>query len=116
MTDLEITKLCAEAMEVPVKESIAHPMYGGGLFLEICTGRDPGNEGEYAPIHDDAQAMALVKKFGLWLTYAINPNRDNINLWVAHHAHRSNEEATNLDLNRAICECIAKMQEAKRGP
>jgi hypothetical protein len=60
MTDLEMKKLCAEAMGLRVKIS-QDRMYsaGSGLFIEIISERDPGNGGEYDPLRDDAQAMAL---------------------------------------------------------
>ena len=47
MTDLELTKLCAEAMGI----EISPVRHGDGDFSL------------YDPLHDDAQAMALVKKF-----------------------------------------------------
>ena len=91
MTDLEITRLCAEAMEI----IDAYPMYGGN---------------PYDPFHDDAQAMALVKKFLLSIDPAQpigwHVAKQETKFFDAAYAHED-------DLNHAICECVAKMQQAK---
>ena len=60
MTDLEMTKLCAEAMGL---ELFQVPEYGDVLFIvgDQC---EYGNV-PYEPLEDDAQAMALVKRFNL---------------------------------------------------
>ena len=77
MNDLEITRLCAEAIK-----------------LERFTA--------YTPLTNDKQAMMLVKKFHIALGWN-NPGwgafRQDTKQWV-----------TDADLNRAICECVAKMQ------
>ena len=97
MTDLEITKRCAEAMK---DESAA--------ALEFL---EEGHRGGYEPLHDDAQAMALVKKFELLLGKrepALNFGND---VWGVRGP--SGVGAQNIDLNRAICLCVAKMGAAK---
>ena len=91
MTDLEITKLCAEAMGIA---------WDKGCPNIMCAECD-----EYAipydPLHDDAQAMALMKKFpGACL--------DEFDLYVIMRGMDAP-----MDLNRAICECVAKMQKDK---
>lgn len=86
MTDLEMTKLCAEAI---------------GIW-EI---RDYHET--YDPLHDDAQAMGLVKRFRLFINSA-----DEEAYWkVAPHG----QGVTNChsDLNRAIVECVSQMQANK---
>ena len=84
MTDLEMTKLCAEAMGP--------------------SGRD---ERTYDPLHDDAQAMALVKKFQINIAwYEVNMPRPTFEPTVYMWRKK--------DLNRAIVECVAKMQAAKK--
>ena len=91
MTDIELTRLCAEAM---------------GLKF-------------YNPLHDDAQAMALVKRFSLrverggmsgivgfmhtakrWRVLADTPDIYKYETW-------------DEDMNRAIVECVANMQAEK---
>lgn len=89
MNDLEITKLCAEAMSIKIRPYI-----------------------EYDPLHDDAQAMALMKKFRLFI-YGHLP------FWVVISSQPTHEKMTDVimvdceDVNYAICRCVAKMQKAK---
>ena len=84
MTDLEITLLCAEAM-----------------------GYKPGEHYHWRPLHDDAQAMALVKKFRL----NIHAHDEQ---WKVEEWGDDGAMALHETLNRAICECVAKMQAAKK--
>ena len=116
MTDLEITKLCAEAMGMrPFRwyPSGAYPDQDGtyeirGNLVQYLGGNPLGgyNRHDYHPLHDDAQAMALVKKFGLHIVY----QPLCADTWLVDNADK---DAASNDLNRAICECVAKMQEAK---
>ena len=97
MTDLEMTRLCAEAMGYK-GEGISDHWGGFPIFASEV--------GPYDPIHDDAQAMALLKKFALTITpddggYLVYP--DDESYFVEN----------SRDLNRAIVECVAKMQKAK---
>ena len=102
MTDFEITKLCAEAMGWDVYE-INPGIWRVRIGVETVMGlTDDFCRTRYDPLHDDAQAMALVKKFAK----AIVRRKEgdwSINL----------DGARNADLNRAICECVAKMQKTK---
>ena len=99
MTDLEITKFCAEAMGYDAYEwQTSGVVTGSNLPILLPTGRKIS----YDPLHDDAQAMALVKMFNLCILPA------KVTVVVGQYS-----EARNLDLNRAICECVAKMQAKK---
>ena len=64
----------------------------------------------YDPLHDDAQAMALVKKFRLSI-------RNEVDQWrvseIGGDDIHQDEDGVNADLNRAICETVAKLQMAK---
>lgn len=103
MTDLEITRLCAEAMGLYIGADAEE--FGFPRWQHIM---------RYDPLHDDAQAMALVKKFRLTITlrdYVYAPNRHEWNVAVG----AGPIEAYETDLNRAICECVARMQKAKNG-
>ena len=96
MTDLELTRLCAEAMFDRLE-------WEQRLF-------------NYDPLHDDAQAMALVKKFRLLIE--LNPNILGRQVRVSGSEIASDIppfDKCNYEtaLNRAICECVAKMQAAK---
>jgi len=99
MTDLEITKLCAEAMGEPV----AQKWDDNSL---MCV--DGLRVWQYDPLHDDAQAMALVKKFKPMIdTYADGT-------WLVGGGWKNDVEVEGVDLNCAVCECIAQMQLARR--
>ena len=97
MDDLTATRLCAEAMGYTVHRY--HPeqlplrvrMALGGLIF------DPAS---YNPLHDDAQAMALVKRFPSECTDAINK------AWL-------HSRPGEFNINRAVAYCVARMQEVK---
>ena len=102
MTDLEMTKLCAEFMGVELVPRAIGPDGDPG-FQILGIGHGPIQW--YRPLHDDAQAMALMKKLHAHLVFDYE-----FKLWsccvqtfavIRHH-----------DLNRAIVECVAKMQSA----
>lgn len=105
MTDVEITRLCAKAMglvfEVPREFS------GQRIFEEMYAAK----KSQYNPLHEDAQAMALVKKFGL----LCDPQHDGQDFstdqgWEVSHPSLPEEYLSiSPDLNRAICECVAQM-------
>jgi hypothetical protein len=85
MDDLTMTRLCAEA---------------------VCRGREEVER--YDPISNDSQAMWLVKKLGL--TVGQTELRNDAD-WVV--ISRGGDTCADKDLNRAIVECVAKMQKAK---
>ena len=99
MDDLTATRLCAEAMGeqcVIYAESIPFMLDNGSL---------------YNPMHDDAQAMALVKRFGLSISTG-TPDGDS---WlVFKYAVDAAEYEHTTDLNRAIVYCVAAMKQAKK--
>lgn len=103
MNDLEITKLCAEAMGYSI------PQRKGDYVFSIPLGNTV--PGIYWPLEDDAQAMALVKKLDLSICCDI----------CAAHTHRwevfgmDNKSIFSNNLNHAICECCAKMWLSKKG-
>ena len=105
MTDHEMTQLCAQAMNLEVGEVTGY-LYIMPLILGV--GADGKNK-LYDPLHDDAQAMALVKKFYLNITRF--PHEEwQVNHWTGKNWTRS---CLHVDLTRAICECVAKMEESK---
>ena len=115
MTDIEITKLCAEAMGF-VAETFWGPIcqirgvYGVGThrFSNTTSGYWTV---DYDPLHDDAQAMALVKK--LKLDCGRFPEGGQ--WWCADVC--CNEPAIYArDLNRAVCEYVAKIQLSRHKP
>lgn len=104
MTDLEITKLCAEAMGIEMHSRL---VMGQAL---VGTGRGYIKETyhqiyDYDPLNDDAQAIALVKKFSLHID-----QRPGKQISVQPPDFESIATRTDTDLNRAICLCVAQLQ------
>lgn len=114
MTDIEMTKRCADAMG-----------------LKPCTEYRKDDSREFDPLYDDAQAMALVKKFALTVEPLVASNKGDAELtaWAgitkifatdgmewyvqtppmeAGNGHRW--DGLDADLNRAIVRCVAKMR------
>jgi len=113
MTDLEMTKLCAEAMEYTY-ETFNGTVYadcGPNAHLKICT--DNCTRYYYNPLHDDAQAMALVKKLRISPKYK-NGAWGIIEFFDVSENQGAFVDVSNPDLNRAVVECVAKMQTSKR--
>jgi hypothetical protein len=90
MTDLELTKRCAERM------GLAYTDFH--LPRVILTGENAGEA--YDPLHDKSQCMDLVIKLGLELRH----NADG-SWWVMGDG--SSED--NPDLLRAIVTCVANL-------
>jgi hypothetical protein len=108
VTDLEMTKLCAEAMGFDMVIEQGAVLWNGDMpqWYAQKVGRQPQDVESWAPLHDDAQAMALVKRF-----------RPNISgggdTWSAYIDRKLQSfGARHADLNRAIVECVAKMRAA----
>ena len=111
MTDLEITRLCAEAMGPESESGIRLDGLAGEGEPYSIRGRRP-----YDPLHDDAQAMALVKKMQLDIRRCHESGHDSPLHWRVYEEYSNDGlkcAGKNTDLNRAICECVAKMQKAK---
>ena len=104
MTDLEAMKLCAEAMSETINE------HNGYLFFYGPQYSSQQRNQHYDPLHDDAQAMALVKRFKLDLEPLFVGEEGE---WQAcqwredgnGRIHKKND----TDLNRAIVLCVAGM-------
>jgi len=104
MTDLEITKLCAEAIGIPFDLVRCARLKDAKdtSFVRYVNGP------LYDPLHNDAQAMALVKKFGLGIS---KQDWSDGRYWVVIVGDEISADQSNL--NRAICECVAKMEKSK---
>ena len=111
MDDLEITKLCAEAMGYKIDYSSTAGGGAGntGFDMDGAAVLDWHNGITFNPLHDDAQAMALVKEF--YLNILSDPSQ--VSYWEVNNPYDFEATTRNDVLNRAICECVAKMQEAK---
>ena len=102
MTDLEMIKKCAEKMGLNHRVGILQ-----GTIERVFYWND-NVERVYDPLHDDAQAMALL--FLLMLEGEVIINSDefrfnsDLNGIEAVHSVVSQQ-----DLNRAIVECVSKL-------
>ena len=116
LSDLEMVRLCAEAMQLRVDSE------SGNCALWCiervsAAGHDEGVDRPflYCPLHNDAQAMALVKRFRPNFTWmhdgavGVTVTFENPAEFTFHDYY-----AENADLNRAIVECVAKMQRQVR--
>ncbi|MDO8706998.1 MAG: hypothetical protein Q7J84_18885 [Sulfuricaulis sp.] len=106
MTDLEITRLCAAA----VGETWRSDLNDDFLYED-----SEGSLRSYTPLHDDAQAMALVKKMSIQIHHHGYAG-GKASLTTVSGRMKLDDHPTKVcgtDLNRAICECVAKMQAAK---
>lgn len=96
MKDHEMTKLCATAMGM--KWSVDDE------FKVLVA--DGWRHQVYCPLKNDKQAMALLRRCGLHV------NKDGGRWWCqSPDGTVANDETE--DLNRAIVECVAKMQKAR---
>lgn len=87
MTDTEMLILCRDAMGYAI---------GAALFN---------------PLRDDSHAMAMVKKFGLWISREDDGSRA---VWLVTTDRVDGKYVSAVhptDLNRAIVECVATMQQ-----
>ena len=98
MTDLEMEMLCHESIGYKLEDDL------------WPTWMLPWN-----PLAKDAQAMALVKEFsimidrsgknnGWYASLVVDPKADDCDIF----------EGEDVNLNRAIVECVAKMQAVKK--
>lgn len=103
--DLEMTKLCAEAMGY--HSLLSHP----AAELPIPCVDAEGVTCAYDPLHIDAQAMALMKRFKL---HPI-PDNDREGYWdvFVGKPYSPSVYGSDPDLNRAIVECVAKLEQAR---
>ena len=107
MTDLEITKKCAEKM--------GYIFSVNAVFWQIAaTNGKPINRNEsvavygyidYDPLHDKAQAMDLVIKFKLQINWNEDGESCQVHLPWEYDIHSDWQK----DPLRAICICVAKI-------
>lgn len=108
MDDATITRLCAEAVEPMPKLPGASDVWGVTIQFAPIYKLKAWVRSSYNPLHDDAQCFALVKKFNLDIAFDgawnVVMRRDTVlKSGVFHYP----------DLNKAVCECVARMQQAK---
>ncbi len=105
LSDLEITKACAVAMGLLTYKPmgaypyVEHPTHYDRDTSDPKTGKSLK---AYNPLTDDAQCFALLKKFKLHPIY--DDEQDRWDCFASGAIF-----GCNADLNRCICECVAKM-------
>lgn len=103
MTDLEITKRCAQAMGYEILTNFEH-LDANLNQIPPLTVRELFPDG-YNPLKDDAQCFALLKKVRVEC-WSIPLETGEI--WsVVKGMHGKFYQGA--DLNRAICECVSKL-------
>ena len=108
MTDLEMTKLCAKAIGINVQPTPDAQKDAPFVWHYADCGHWAPMLMPYNPLHNDEQAMALVKKFDL----SLNGKYGEV-VWFDPDSDDDLRIKSDGDLNRAIVECVAKMQKAK---
>ena len=106
MTDLEITRACAEARGYDEFSEYVDAEGRALIYLE----RDAGiGTRVYDPLHDDAQMAGLVKEFdlNLWKDKATQK-------WWSLAGDEKGSMGSGYILNRAVCTCVAQMWLAKQ--
>lgn len=106
MKDIDLVKACAKAMGIktrvaPFRGTIMRHWYW-----------DANVERIYDPLHDDAQCFGLLKKFNLRVL-EVGSGRD----WrvaIPHPIIGVICASYETDLNRAICECVAKAHKSRK--
>jgi hypothetical protein len=117
LDDLTATRLCAEAMGWECKGPLEGNFGGEDRHYRVYENGEPIygiGDGwvmqKYRPLHDDAQAMALVKRFMLAVDFFVQkvsaPPTHPQDIFV--YFDEDGEAA-----NRAIVYCVAKMQSAR---
>lgn len=113
MTDLEMTKLCAEAMGMCVVAAYTDLSGPRVRAFHVRTDHQAAPSAIiYDPLHDDAQAMGLIKRFHIQLTKTLRTPEDNFGKWIATKTDEC-MSGPMTDLNRAIVECVAQMMKTK---
>lgn len=100
LTDLEITRLCAEAADREV-------------VIQLGDWRFPNTAYEdslWNPLRDRAQAMELVEKLHLHIIPHYDDNYD----FIGWSVWRETANAKDTNILRAICLCAARVQLSKK--
>jgi len=102
VTDLEITKLCAEAMGYKCEPHPNRKPYPHLMWVS--------NGQNWNPLKDKAQAFELVEKLKLQIDWASDGKKASAQYYWDYPLIESDDSP---DLLRAVCECAAKVQKAK---
>ena len=107
LSDVEITRRCAAAMGYKIIGNAKLRLTAEELDLVHVDLWGVGLPHVFDPLHDDKQAMGLVKKLNLGILEA-----DSNGWWEVSRRTDCNSFG-HKDLNRAICGYVANMEQAK---
>lgn len=110
LSDLEATKLCAEAMGIKLGDVLANPSFDNETWIEWLV-MENGEE-DYWPLKDDAQAMALVKELELNIGPDVQ-GEPPIEGWEVSDYSGDKTIIFDANLNRAIVFCVAALQRER---
>ena len=110
MDDQEIVRLCAEAMGYTVMTQVfpapsQNSPHDATVYVE-----DESMFAAYNPLHDDAQCMALIKRFHVDIDW--HGDEEGWQIYTSTKLWDRSDEVAD-DLNRAVCLAVARMQAAK---
>lgn len=112
LTDLELMTACAQACGYtvmgPANEFVTYGELPSAVSVEF-----DGGSFVFHPLLDDAQAMALVKRFGLYVCSSHQPRAMHWHVKYFDSDGHSSPPVIDIDLNRAICLCCAAMTAPK---
>lgn len=116
LSDLEITKLCAEA--IGYEHINVENRRGIGTDTGIWVGySSEGDMSIYDPLRNnafgDAQCFALMKRFAHSMDK--NPEYLGGEYFVSMSNGNTQASGRGNNLTRLICECVARMQDADKG-
>ena len=103
MTDMELRTRCAERMGIATTTALDEldsiTRLGNAIRLQM-----------YDPLHNDAQAMALVKRFGLQIEAGDTCSLEDGGDWLVFQPRLGRDSIVDSgDLNRAIVTCVANL-------
>lgn len=109
MTDLEMTRLSAEAMGYDVFDDYrdCHPHVDG-----VAVRGEGDGVTRYHPLTNDAQAMALVKRFAITIDSYPEASHWDARIFDKAATHVISGAEYVDDLNRAIVTCVAQMHQS----
>jgi len=107
MTDIDLTKACADAIDLDYIERDHELLYRVGTERDART-KEAIYRAGYDPLHDDAQAMSLLKRFNLMVNWNSPTAVWCMPMDVQKYGYKS-DSADYSELNRAICECVAQL-------
>ena len=105
LTDLEIKKLCAQAVGVKIEHTQRERTY----FIYHPLDEPIPLFHEYDPLSNDEQMVWLVKRFHLQIGKTLRTPENPHGRWFVSRTDKF--EVADDDLNRAVCLCCARMQE-----